>query len=622
MYDLCIVDKRTSHMPVEDQNKNILKGLTLDLDNREFNNALDLVENTSYPVIYLTGKAGTGKTTFLKYLQAASAKKMVVLAPTGVAAVNAEGQTIHSFFQITPGALYVPGDKRFRKKPNPNDPDKSTVYDNFKYGARKLALIRSIDLLVIDEISMVRADLLDAIDTLLRIFRRNDKPFGGVQTLLIGDTFQLPPIANNDERTILSRFYDSVFFFDSLVIKQSAPIYIELKKIYRQKDPSFIDLLNKVRVNQLTEGDIRTLNAKVNRSASPKDNSIILATRNAEVDSYNEAHLEALNTDLKTFYAEITGSFPAGNYPTDEVLRLKVGAQVMMRRNHFPDYYNGTIGTIRSINENIIIVETNNGEIAVQKETWNNIRYEWDEETESVYEMVVGQFTQWPLKLAWAITVHKSQGLTFENVVADLGSSFSAGQVYVALSRCTSFEGLVLKSPIERYSIKTDPNALAFARTETPDTIVNETITEGKADFFYKKAREAFRNNNLEAAIEYFQEAVKYRCDIATPTFKRYCLALASRLFSKLRDSAESEEIEALRKDRKDLKEAVIEKEKDIMNLEEHVTLLTYSNETLENQIQTLNKKLTNVSEELRKANDELERIHNMTWWQRLRFKQ
>lgn len=608
-------------MPIDEQNKNILEGLTLDLENHEFNNALDLVENTSYPIIYLTGKAGTGKTTFLKYLRSTSSKKMVVLAPTGVAAVNAEGQTIHSFFQITPGALYVPGDKRFRKKPNPNDSDKSTVYDNFRYGARKLALIRSIDLLVIDEISMVRADLLDAIDTLLRIFRRNDKPFGGVQTLLIGDTFQLPPIANNEERALLSRFYDSVFFFDSQVIKQSNPIYIELKKIYRQKDQGFIDLLNKVRVNQLTEGDLRVLNAKVNRSDSAKDNSIILATRNAEVDSYNETRLEALKTELKIFYAEITGSFPAGNYPTDEVLRLKVGAQVMMRRNHLPDYFNGTIGTIRSVTENTIIVETNNGEVAVQKEIWNNIRYEWDEETESVNETVIGQFKQWPLKLAWAITVHKSQGMTFENVVADLGNSFSAGQVYVALSRCTSFEGLVLRSPIERYSIKTDPNALAFARTETPDTIVTETITEGKADFFYKKAREAFKNNNLEVAIDNLQEAVKYRCDVANPTFKRYCLVLASRFISRIKDSAESEEIKALREDRTNLKEEVIEKNHDIQNLQEEVAQLSSSNKAKENQIQSLNKNLAEVSEELRVVKDELERIHQMTWWQRLRFK-
>ena len=607
-------------MPVKDQNKNILKGLTLDLNNREFNNALDLVENTSYPVIYLTGKAGTGKTTFLKYLQATSAKKMVVLAPTGVAAVNAEGQTIHSFFQITPGSLYTPGDKRFRKKPNPNDSDKSTVYDNFRYGARKLALIRSIDLLVIDEISMVRADLLDTIDTLLRIFRRDDKPFGGVQTLLIGDTFQLPPIANNEERTLLSRFYDSVFFFDSQVIKQSNPIYIELKKIYRQKDQAFIDLLNKIRVNQLSEGDLRVLNAKVNRSDSAKDNSIILATRNAEVDSYNETRLEALSAELRTFYAEISGTFPAGNYPTDEVLRLKVGAQVMMRRNHLPDYYNGTIGTIRAIKENTIIVETNNGEVAVQKEIWNNIRYEWDEETESVQETVIGQFKQWPLKLAWAITVHKSQGMTFENVIADLGSSFSAGQVYVALSRCTSFDGLVLKSPIERYSIKTDPNALAFARTETPDTIVTETITEGKADFFYKRAREAFKNNNFEVAIDSLQEAVKYRCDVISPTFKRYCLVLLSRLISRIKDSAESEEIDALREDRKNLKEEVIEKDHDIQILQEKVARLTSSNETKENQIQSLKKSLSDVSRDLQMAQDELKRIHNMSWWQRIRL--
>ena len=608
-------------MPVEEQNKNILEGLTLDLNNREFNNALDLVESTSYPVIYLTGKAGTGKTTFLKYLQATSAKKMVVLAPTGVAAVNAEGQTIHSFFQITPGSLYVPGDKRFRKKASPDDPDKSTVYDNFKYGTSKLNLIRSIDLLVIDEISMVRADLLDAVDTLLRIFRRCDKPFGGVQTLLIGDTFQLPPIANNEERTILSRFYDSVFFFDSQVIKQSCPIYIELKKIYRQRDQAFIDLLNKVRVNQLTEGDLRYLNSKVSRSDAAKDNSIILATRNAEVDSYNETRLEALDAELKTFYAEITGTFPAGNYPTDEVLRLKVGAQVMLRKNHLPDYYNGTIGTIRSIKDSTIIVETNSGEIAVQKEIWTNIRYEWDDETESVKETVIGQFKQWPLKLAWAITVHKSQGLTFENVIADLGNSFSAGQVYVALSRCTSFEGLVLKSPIERYAIKTDPHALAFARTETPDTIVTEKITEGKADFYYKKAREAFRDNCLELAIDYLQEAVKYRCDVATPTFKRYCMVLASRFIKKLSDSFESDEIEALRDDNNVLKDELISKEHDIESLQAENAQLFSSNIKMENAIQSLNKNLVDVSKELQKAKEELERIHKMTWWQRLRLK-
>jgi ATP-dependent exoDNAse (exonuclease V) alpha subunit len=462
-------------------NKVVIDGIILDGDNIEFNHALDVINSGAS--IYLTGKAGTGKTTFLKYLKSITKKNMIVLAPTGVAAINAGGQTIHSFFHI-PFGPFAPNDKRLRTHPDPHDTtDKSIIYDHFKFFPETIDIIRGLELLVIDEISMVRCDLLDVIDRILRVFRKiEDKPFGGVQVALIGDAFQLPPIVKFDEWEILKHFYDSPFFFSSIVIKKNHPIYIELKKIYRQSEKAFIDLLNNIRINQVTQNDLETLNSKYNPFHSPVENEnyITLSTHNMIVENINKTKLSELPSKLNVFEGIITGTFIDGSLPTERILLLKEGAQIMMIKNKIPLYHNGKIGKIKKfdtyteitsegkeIEKALIVVEdTDNNVFEVKQCTWYNIRYVWNYQKKKIEEELVGAFTQFPIKLAWAITVHKSQGLTFNRVVADLGKSFAPGQVYVALSRCTSFDGLVLKSKIDRSAIKTDPDVLKFAERE------------------------------------------------------------------------------------------------------------------------------------------------------------
>ncbi|HEY8783573.1 MAG TPA: AAA family ATPase [Mucilaginibacter sp.] len=510
----------------------IIDNIELDETNVEFNNASDLVTHTDR-LIYLTGKAGTGKTTFLKYLKQTTNKNTVILAPTGVAAINAGGQTIHSFFQIKP-SVYVPNDIRLRTRVGVDDTDKSTIYDHFKYFKERLEIIKGMQLLIIDEISMVRCDLLDVIDRLLRVYRKREfEPFGGVQVILIGDTFELPPIAEFEQWEILNQFYESPFFFSSKAIGKNKPIYIELKKIYRQNEQEFIELLNRIRINQITQNDLISLNSKLNPTFSPNNNNnyITLATHNKIVDSTNSTKLLELTTELRLFEAATTGTFPDNIMPTNRILELKEGAQIMFIKNDKQKrYYNGKIAKIKSIIENEIIAEFSEGnEITVEKETWNNIKYLWNDDKKKIEEEVVGTFKQYPIKLAWAITIHKSQGLTFERVIADLGAAFSSGQVYVALSRCTSFNGIVLKTRIDRNAITTDPRVLNFAKNETPSTLIIQELNYGKADFFYKKAREAIKSGNFSLAIDNFINAIKYRNDIETEIFKRYINTMCSR---------------------------------------------------------------------------------------------
>jgi hypothetical protein len=523
----------------------VVDNIELDQTNEEFNQAADFVSSTD-KLIFLTGKAGTGKTTFLKYIKFLTDKNIVILAPTGVAAINAGGVTINSFFQV-PFGPFVPNDKRLRTSRDLGDEDETTIYTTFRYREEKRNIIEGLELLIIDEISMVRCDMLDVIDRILRVFRKNPFiPFGGVQVILIGDTFQLPPIASErtNEWQILSQFYESRFFFSSKVmsflVSAKKYVHFELKKIYRQKEQEFIDLLNRVRVNQIIPSDIQLLDSKFNPTftSNGTDNHIILSTHNFQVDQTNQTKLDALKTELKIFEGELKGEFPKdskGCYvlPTDKDLKLKEDAQVMFLKNdagEFKRYFNGKIGKIKSLSDNVIVVEFSDGtKVSVEKATWNHIEYTWNKEKKKVEERIKGTFTQYPLRLAWAITVHKSQGLTFEKVIADLGAAFEDGQVYVALSRCTSSNGLHLKTKIPKTAIRANTHAIEFAKHETPGTLIVQQLNEGKADFFYKKSREAIKADDFQTAFENFTTAIKFRNDIDTEIFKRYIVALLSR---------------------------------------------------------------------------------------------
>lgn len=403
--------------------------------------------------LFLTGKAGTGKTTFLKKLRESNIKRMIVLAPTGVAAINAGGMTIHSFFQLRFGP-FIPNGKRekegwFRKE--------------------KLEIIRTLDLLVIDEISMVRADLLDAIDDALRRIRRSHAPFGGVQLLMIGDMEQLPPVVKEDEWSLLSTYYDSPYFFCSLALKKSQYLSIELTKVYRQSDEKFISILNKIRNSSISFDELTILNKRfINSSNYEHLNPINITTHNSVANQINKTKLDELPSKKHLFEASIWGNFPEYSYPTEKELELKEGAQVMFIRNDNSQeklYFNGKIGTIISISKNNIIVKDKLGNlIEVEKCKWDNIRYELSPKTKEIEEIIDGTFEQYPLKHAWAITIHKSQGLTFEHAVIDAQNSFAHGQVYVALSRCKSLDGLFLRCPIPMDAIKRDEKLENFSQ--------------------------------------------------------------------------------------------------------------------------------------------------------------
>lgn len=450
------------------------------VDNPQLQLAHNFTEHTGTHV-FLTGKAGTGKTTFLKKLKETTPKRMIVVAPTGVAAINAGGVTIHSFFQM-PFGPYVPGESQN----SGNTPRQGFQ----KISREKINIMKSIDLLVIDEISMVRADLLDGIDETLRRHRNRYKPFGGVQLLMIGDLQQLAPVAKEDEWAILRQYYDSPFFFSSRALKSTNYVTIELKHIYRQSDPVFINLLNKIRDNKADPETFHELNKRFIPDFSLKadEGYITLTTHNFQSQELNEKKLRQLPGNEFTFKATLEGEFPEYSYPTDLDLILKTGAQVMFVKNDISReklFYNGKIGKVVNIEDDIIYVKCSDeeDEIAVTRMEWENNRYSIDEETKEIKETLVGKFIQYPLKLAWAITIHKSQGLTFEKAIIDARSSFAHGQVYVALSRCKTLEGLVLSTPISYSSIKTDLTVSKFNQNAEENRPDNNRLNKEKSDF-------------------------------------------------------------------------------------------------------------------------------------------
>lgn len=452
--------------------------------------------------IFLTGKAGTGKTTFLKYLKEHSSKNMIVAAPTGVAAINAGGVTLHSLFQL-PLHPFLP-----------TDSNRLQLLQHIRYNKQRIQLLRKMELLVIDEISMVRCDVLDAIDAILKSVRRNHStPFGGVQILFIGDLYQLPPVAKHEEWRILNDYYSSPFFFDSKTAKELQPLLIELNKIYRQKEQSFVDLLNKVRNNQMSREDHDQLHTRFIQGFRPAaaEKFITLTSHNNQADNINHAKLQQLTNTAFTYKAKIEGEFPENIYPAEASLVLKEGAQVMFIKNDVAEkkYFNGKIGVVTKLSKDKIVVSCDGVDIEVSEESWENVRYTLNRSDEKLEQQVLGRFLQFPLRLAWAITIHKSQGLTFDKVMIDAAAAFSSGQVYVALSRCTNLEGIVLLSKIPPSAIYSNEQVITAQSALMPKGSLAERFTGARQLFTLQLLSELFLLEEIAAAANSLQSAIE-----------------------------------------------------------------------------------------------------------------
>lgn len=495
---------------------------SIDSSNKEFKNALDLINRTRQSV-FLTGKAGTGKSTFLKHLCDTTHKKHVVLAPTGIAAINANGSTIHSFFKLP-----------FRPM-SPDDADLSLIggriFDFFKYKKDHRKLIQEVELIIIDEVSMVRADTIDCIDRILRVYSNNMRtPFGGKQLVFVGDVFQLEPVVNSDSREIINKFYPNSFFFSAQVFKEISLIPIEFTKIYRQTDKIFISILDNIRTGKLLANDLQLLNRRYDSSFKPKEEDmyITLATKRDNVDYINEKAMSELDTFEIVSNGIIDGDFPESSLPTAKELILKEHAQVMFIRNDLQwprRWVNGTLGVVSQIDDmgNVFVLKEDGQEVLVELETWRNYRYRYNEAEKKIEEEIIGTYTQLPLKAAWAITVHKSQGLTFNNVIIDFsGGVFAGGQAYVALSRCTSLEGMVLRKQISRSDVFVRPEIINFSHQFNNEKLINKALKESDADFLYYQAIQSFDEGDFNDSLEIFFKAIHARYDIEKPLAKRY----------------------------------------------------------------------------------------------------
>lgn len=523
----------------------------LDTNNKEFQDALQLITHTRQSV-FLTGKAGTGKSTFLKYICNHTKKKYVVLAPTGIAAINAGGVTLHSFFKLP-----------FRPM-LPDDPDLSLshgrIFEFFKYPKEKRKIIAEVDLIIIDEISMVRADIIDCVDRILRVYSGNMRlPFGGKQLLFVGDVFQLEPVVPSDQKEILSLFYASPFFFSARVFKDINLVPIELQKVYRQTDSVFINILDRIRNNAARKQELDTLNGRYFPSFEPQneDMYITLATRRDQVDFINEKKLAELPGEEYVSVGKIEGDFPESSLPTQLNLSIKEQAQVIFIDNDYERrWVNGTIGMVSGIDENgnVYVLLESGVEHLVEPTSWRNYKYKYNEKEKRIEEEIVGTFEQLPIRLAWAITVHKSQGLTFSRVVVDLtGGVFAGGQTYVALSRCTSLEGLVLKSNISSRDIFIRKEIVEFSQIFNNQALIEKSIKESEAELQYGRAAQGFRQGNMKEAVEAFAAAVSKRNELDNPMVQRLLrLKLQALNSQKAQIKALREELHSLRETQKE----------------------------------------------------------------------